>query len=99
MADVAGRLPGRPGRALAHLALLSLGISPRASLGLLRAARVWAAADGRGFVTPDDIKDLAVPVLAHRVVVGTDGRLGGVDRRGDHPRAAAVHTGAVLRCA
>jgi MoxR-like ATPase len=58
--------------------LLSLGISPRASLGLLRAARVWAAADGRGFVTPDDIKDLAVPVLAHRVVVGTDGRLGGV---------------------
>jgi MoxR-like ATPase len=58
--------------------LLSLGISPRASLGLLRAARVWAAADGRSFVTPDDIKDLAVPVLAHRVVVGTDGRLGGV---------------------
>ncbi len=58
-------------------ALLSLGVSPRASLGLLRAARVWAAAMGRSFVTPDDIKDLAVPVLAHRVVVGTDGRLGG----------------------
>ncbi len=58
--------------------LLSLGISPRASLGLLRAARVWAAADGRGFVTPDDVKDLAVPVLSHRVVVGTDGRLGGI---------------------
>jgi MoxR-like ATPase len=58
--------------------LLSLGISPRASLGLLRAARVWAAAAGRNYVSPDDIKDLAVPVLAHRVVVGTDGRLGGV---------------------
>ena len=58
--------------------MLGLGISPRASLGLLRAARVWAAADGRGFVTPDDIKDLAVPVLSHRVVVGTDGRLGGI---------------------
>jgi MoxR-like ATPase len=58
--------------------LLALGISPRASLGMLRAARVWAAADGRDFVTPDDIKDLAVPVLAHRVVLGTDGRLGGV---------------------
>jgi MoxR-like ATPase len=58
--------------------LLSLGVSPRASLGLLRAARVWAAAAGRSFVTPDDIKALAVPVLAHRVVVGTDGRLGGV---------------------
>lgn len=58
--------------------LLGLGISPRASLGLLRAARVWAAADGRSFATPDDVKALAVPVLAHRVVVGTDGRLGGV---------------------
>jgi MoxR-like ATPase len=58
--------------------LLGLGISPRASLGLLRAARVWAAADGRSFATPDDVKALAVPVLAHRVVVGTDGRLSGV---------------------
>lgn len=56
---------------------LSLGISPRASLGLLRAARVWAAASGRNFVTPDDLKELAVPVLAHRVMVGTDGRLSG----------------------
>lgn len=61
-----------------HSSMLSLGISPRASLGLLRAARVWAAADGRSFVAPDDIKALAVPVLAHRVVVGTDGRLGGM---------------------
>ncbi len=61
-----------------HSPLLSLGVSPRASLGLLRAARVWAAADGRNFVTPDDVKALAVPVLAHRVVVGTDGRLGGI---------------------
>lgn len=58
--------------------MLSLGISPRASLGLLRAARVWAAAAGRDFVTPDDVKALAVPVLAHRIVLGTDGRLGGV---------------------
>jgi len=56
---------------------LGLGISPRASLGLLRAARVWAAASGRNFVTPDDLKELAVPVLAHRVAVGTDGRLSG----------------------
>ncbi len=58
-------------------AQLGLGISPRASLGLLRAARVWAAASGRSFVTPDDLKELALPVLAHRVVVGTDGRLSG----------------------
>jgi MoxR-like ATPase len=59
--------------------LLELGVSPRAALGLLRAARVWAAATGRDFVTPDDIKELAIPVLAHRVVVGADGRLDGTD--------------------
>jgi MoxR-like ATPase len=58
--------------------LFSLGISPRASLGLLRAAKVWAAAAGRDYVAPDDVKALAIPVLAHRVVLGTDGRLGGV---------------------
>ena len=77
--------------------LLSLGISPRASLGLLPRRRVWAAADGRSFVTPDDIKDLAVPVLAHRVVVGTDGRLGGVTAEETITRAAAGHAGALLR--
>jgi MoxR-like ATPase len=58
---------------------LELGISPRASLGLLRAAKVWAAAAGRDFVTPDDVKDLAVPVLAHRIVVGVEGRAAGTD--------------------
>jgi len=54
-----------------------LGMSPRASLGLLRAARVWAAADGRGFVTPDDVKRLAVPVLAHRIVLSPEAQLHG----------------------
>jgi MoxR-like ATPase len=57
----------------------SLGMSPRASLGLLRAARVRAAADGRDFATPDDVKELAVPVLAHRMVVGPEGRRVGLD--------------------
>src|SRR5262249_22134436 len=46
-----------------------LGASPRASVALLRAARAWAAASGRGYVTPDDVKTLAVHVLAHRIVV------------------------------
>lgn len=46
----------------------ALGISPRALKGLLSAARVLAAAQGRTFVSPDDVKDLAVHVLAHRVV-------------------------------
>lgn len=55
----------------------ALGISPRAALGLLGACRVHAAANGRGFVTPDDIKELAVPVLAHRVVLSPDSTLRG----------------------
>ena len=58
-------------------AQLTLGMSPRACLGLLRAARVWAASENRTFVTPDDIKRLAVPVLAHRVVLAHESQLHG----------------------
>jgi MoxR-like ATPase len=62
--------------------LLSLGVSPRGSLALLRAARAWALADGRDYLLPDDIKDLAVSALAHRVMLrarlGTPGA-GGMD--------------------
>ena len=50
-------------------ALLTLGVSPRGSLALLRAARARALADGRDYLLPDDIKELAAPVLAHRVIV------------------------------
>lgn len=53
----------------------ALGLSPRAGLGLIRAAKVWAAADGRGFVTPDDLKHMAHPVLDHRLVVSHEARL------------------------
>ena len=49
--------------------LLSLGVSPRGSLALLRAARARALTDGRNFLLPDDIKELAVSALAHRVMV------------------------------
>ena len=55
----------------------SLGMSPRAALGLLRAARVWAASEGRDFVTPDDIKRLARPVLSHRMVLAPEAQLRG----------------------
>jgi MoxR-like ATPase len=55
--------------------LLTLGVSPRGSLALLRAARARALADGRDYLVPDDIKELAVAALAHRVMV--KGRLGG----------------------
>jgi MoxR-like ATPase len=51
--------------------LLRLGVSPRGSLALLRAARARALADGRDFLVPDDLKALAVPALAHRVLPRT----------------------------
>ena len=47
---------------------LELGASPRASIALVRCAQARALLDGREFVVPDDIKALAVPALAHRVV-------------------------------
>jgi MoxR-like ATPase len=52
-----------------------LGASPRGSLALFRAGQAVAALAGRDFVLPDDIKQLAVPVLAHRVIVGPAARL------------------------
>ena len=48
--------------------LLHLGVSPRASQGLLRAARALALLEGREYVVPDDVKTLCRPVLAHRVI-------------------------------
>ena len=46
------------------------GTSPRGALTLLRCAKAYAYLDGRDYVTPDDIKTLTVPVLAHRIVMG-----------------------------
>ena len=46
-----------------------LGPSPRALLALMRACQAWAAIHGRDFVTPDDVKALALPVLVHRIVL------------------------------
>ena len=46
-----------------------LGPSPRALLALMRACQAWAAIHGRDYVIPDDVKALAVPVLAHRIVL------------------------------
>jgi MoxR-like ATPase len=56
---------------------LRLGVSPRGSLGLLRAARACAAASGRAFVTPEDVKEMAPVVLAHRVILQADAELQG----------------------
>ena len=58
-----------------------LGASPRGSLGLANTARALAALEGRDYVLPDDIKRLAVPVLAHRVIVSPAARIRDVDTR------------------
>jgi len=56
---------------------LALGASPRAALALHRAAQARALLQGRSYVLPDDVKALAVPVLAHRVILTSPARLRG----------------------
>jgi MoxR-like ATPase len=51
---------------------LTLGASPRASVALLRVARAQAVVAGRDFVTPDDVKDLTLPALRHRISVSPE---------------------------
>ena len=58
-----------------------LGASPRGSLALYNASRAWAALQGRDYVTPDDVKTLADPTLAHRVIVNPAARIKNVDSR------------------
>jgi len=55
-----------------------LGVSPRGSIALMRAARVRALADGRGFVLPEDIKGLATAAFAHRMIIHPEAELRGV---------------------
>lgn len=57
---------------------LYMGASPRASIALLNAAKGFAAIRGRDFVTPDDIKDAAIPVLQHRVIVTPEREMEGL---------------------
>ncbi|RMH74922.1 MAG: MoxR family ATPase [Actinomyces sp.] len=57
---------------------LALGLSPRGVLALQKAARAQAAASGRGFVTPDDVKALARVVLPHRLLPTPDSRMRGM---------------------
>ncbi len=54
---------------------LALGASPRASLSLMRASQARAVMEGRDYVVPDDVKSLASPVLAHRLVLTSTARL------------------------
>lgn len=61
-----------------RLAEVRLPVSPRGSVSLLRAARSRALIAGRPFVTPDDISQLAIPVLAHRLVLTSEAAMGGL---------------------
>ena len=57
---------------------VALGASPRASLGLFRAARGTALVQDRDYVIPDDIKELAASVIAHRLILSSSARMRGV---------------------
>ena len=58
---------------------IALGASPRASTSLLLVAKAMAAREGRDFVVPDDVKEAAVPVLRHRLVLRPEAELEGLD--------------------
>ena len=70
---------------------ISLGLSPRATVQLARGVRALAAARGRDFATPDDVKALAVPVLAHRLSLRHD-----AVARGLTPESAVAETVAAV---
>ena len=57
---------------------LALGASPRAGIALLRVAKARALADGRDYVLPDDVKAIARPVLAHRLILAPEARSAGL---------------------
>ena len=61
---------------------VQLGASPRASIALMKAAQALALFDGLDFVTPEQIQELAVPVIAHRLVMQSQARFSGLTARG-----------------
>ncbi|MDR6612937.1 MoxR-like ATPase [Leifsonia sp. 1010] len=77
----------------------ALGVSIRGALALARAAKTWAISAGRTFVTPDDIRDLAQPVLAHRVIVDPESEFAGVTAADIVERAVASATPPAYRAA
>jgi MoxR-like ATPase len=61
---------------------VQLGASPRASIALMKTAQAMALFEGSDFVTPEQIQKLAVPVIAHRLVLEPQARFSGVTQRG-----------------
>jgi MoxR-like ATPase len=58
---------------------LKLGLSVRGCLALVRTAKTWAASQGRNYVIPDDVKELSVPVLGHRLLLDAEAEFAGVE--------------------
>jgi MoxR-like ATPase len=69
-------------RATRDVAGVELGASPRASLALMKAAQALALLDGREFVTPENVQEIAVPVIAHRTMLDPQARFSGATARG-----------------
>ncbi len=69
----------RLARATREFAGLSSGAGPRGAIAIIRAARAQALLEGRGFVTPDDVKRMALPVLRHRVTPSPEMEIEGRD--------------------
>src|SRR5262245_26921485 len=72
-------------------ARLYLGASPRAGIALLRVAKARALAEGRDYVSPDDVKAVVAPVLAHRLILAPEARSSGLDAA-DIAVDTVVHT-------
>jgi MoxR-like ATPase len=68
---------------------LSLGASPRGAIALLRGGKAMAAIQGRDYVLPEDVKDICVPALRHRLLRRPEAELQGVDEVGAVHRAVA----------
>ncbi len=58
---------------------IAVGASPRGSLGLIQAAKAWALLNGRDFVNPQDIQDVLIPVLGHRIILRSGDIISGVN--------------------
>ncbi len=60
---------------------LELGASPRGSIALMKMAQAWAVVNERDYIIPDDIKEIAPAVLAHRLIIKSKSRLRGADKK------------------
>jgi MoxR-like ATPase len=66
--DVEGYIVSLAGKTRNHPKIV-IGVSPRGSLALVKAARAWAAIQGRNYVLPDDVKRFAQDALSHRIIL------------------------------